>query len=478
MADKIYDAAVIGGGPAGYVAAIRAAQLGGRVVLFERDALGGTCLNRGCIPTKTLLRTAEVVDNIRNAAFYGVSNCGEPEVDLRKVIAHKDDVVRQLTDGVGTLLRSNGVAVVNGEAILSGRNEISCAGERYHADSIILCTGSEASKPAIPGADDPDVLSSTQLLEMTQLPERLVIIGGGVIGCEFACAFRRFGCEVAIVEAEERLIPLMDRELTASLKEALEKSGINVRTSTKIDRIQREDGRLKVVCGGGEGLAADKVLLAVGRRVDLSCLGAMREHIRVENGVVVTDAAMRTSVSNIYAAGDMNGRLMLAHTAFKMGETAAENAMGGQSVCDLSAVPSCIYTIPQAASVGMTEEEAAERYGRDAIRIGRFPLRANGRALSSGEAEGYVKVVMLEKYSELCGVHIFGAQAAEMIAEPAIALNAELTAQEAAEAIHAHPSFSEAFKEACGDALGRCIHLPKAGGRALRGAEDNRKRNL
>ena len=461
MAEMTYQVAVIGGGPAGYVAAIRAAQLGGKVVLFEKDELGGTCLNRGCIPTKTFLKTADMIRDIHKAVQHGVINDPATSVDMEKVVANKDHVVRQLTGGVGALLRSNGVTVVKGEAALSGEHEIACGGKTYTADSIILCGGSVATRIPIPGIDNPNVLTSTEILALKELPDKLVIIGGGVIGCELACAFAPFGSHVTIVEATDRLIPLMDRELADSLKDSLIKSGIDVRTSVKITEIRSENGKTFLHCADGSKLEADKILLSVGRGTDLSCLGALKDTIRTEKGKVVVDDGMRTSVPHIYAAGDINGRLMLAHTAFKMGETAAENAMGGHKTVDLSFVPSCVYAIPQVASVGMTEDEAVAKYGRDALRIGKFPFAANGRALSCGEPEGYVKVIMLEKYSEFCGVHIFGAQAAEMIAEPTALMCAEMTVEETADMIHAHPSFSEAFMEACGDAIGRCIHLPK-----------------
>ena len=430
-------------------------------MLFEKDELGGTCLNRGCIPTKTFLKTADMIRDIHKAVQHGVINDPATSVDMEKVVANKDRVVRQLTGGVGALLRSNGVTVVKGEAALSGEHEIACGGKTYTADSIILCGGSVATRIPIPGIDDPNVLTSTEILDLKELPDKLVIIGGGVIGCELACAFAPFGSHVTIVEATERLIPLMDRELADSLKESLIKSGIDVRTSVKITEIRSENGKTFLHCADGSKLEADKILLSVGRGTDLSCLGALKDTIRTEKGKVVVDDGMRTSVPHIYAAGDINGRLMLAHTAFKMGETAVENAMGGHKTVDLSFVPSCVYAIPQVASVGMTEDEAVAKYGRDALRIGKFPFAANGRALSCGEPEGYVKVIMLEKYSEFCGVHIFGAQAAEMIAEPTALMCAEMTVEETADMIHAHPSFSEAFMEACGDAMGRCIHLPK-----------------
>ena len=461
MTDKEYDIAVIGGGPAGYVAAIRAAQLGGKVVLFERDVLGGTCLNRGCIPTKTYLKTAEMIREIHNASLHGVVNNPETSVDMKKLVAYKNQVVNKLTGGVGTLLRSNGVSVVKGSAALSGEHSVSCDGNTYNAKSIILCGGSEASLIPIKGIDNPKVLNSTQILELEALPKKLVVIGGGVIGCELAAAFQPFGSEVTIIEAMEHLLPLMDHELADSLKKTMAEQGINLQLSKKITEIKDEDGATFVCCDDGSKYEADCILLSVGRTTDLACLGSLKDQIHTERGKIIVDNHMRTNIPGIYAAGDINGQLMLAHTAFKMGEVAAENAMGVDSVCKLSATPYCVYTLPQVASVGVTENAAVEKYGRDAIRVGRFPLSANGRSLASGETDGFIKVIVLKKYSEMLGVHVFGAQAAEMIAEPAALMAAEVTVDEAANMIHAHPSFSEAFLEACCDALGRSIHLPR-----------------
>ena len=461
MAEKIYNVAVIGGGPAGYVAAIRAAQLGGSVILFEKDTVGGTCLNRGCIPTKTYLKTAEMIHTIQNASLRGVLNDPTTSVDMDKVVDCKNQVVRQLTGGVAALLRSNGVTVVNGTAALSGKNSIDCGGKRYEAESIILCGGSKAIRIPIEGIENPNVLTSTEILDLRELPKKLVILGGGVIGCEMASAFQAFGSEVTIVEAADCLIPMMDRDLSDFLTKAMEKQRVRLLLGRKVVSIADETGKTVLLCDDGTRLEADKILLSVGRGTDLSCLGTMENEIRTERGKIVADSGMRTNIPNIYAAGDVNGQLMLAHTAFKMGEVAAENAMGGSSVCDLNAVPSCVYTIPQVASVGLTEEAAVQKYGREAIKVGRFPLSANGRSLASGDTDGFVKVVVLEKYSELCGVHICGAHAAEMIDEPTALMAAEVTCEEAAGAIHAHPGLSEAFMEACGDALGHCIHLPK-----------------
>ena len=461
MTNIKYSVAVIGGGPAGYVAAIRAAQLGGTVILFEKDTVGGTCLNHGCIPTKTYMKTAEMIHDIHTASDHGVVNNATTSVDMEKVVSYKDKVVHQLTSGVAALLRTNGVPVIKGLAKLADEHHVLCNGETYEVENVILCGGSVATRIPIPGIENPNVLTSTEILQLKDLPRNLVIIGGGVIGCEMASAFHSFGSNVTIVEATDRLIPLMDRELANSLRTSMAKQGIKIYTNTKVQEIRNEDSKTYLYFGGGDRLEADKILLSVGRGTDLDCLGKMVDRVKVDRGKVMVDDCMRTNIRNIFAAGDINGKLMLAHSASKMGEIAAENAVKSTNLkVDLRYVPSCVYTIPQVASVGMTEDEAISKYGHDSLKIGKFPFSANGRSLSCGETEGYVKVIMLEKYSEFCGVHIFGANAAEMIAEPAVLMSSEITVEEAANIIHAHPSFSEAFMEACGDAMGRSIHLP------------------
>ena len=453
---KQYDIAVIGGGPAGYVAAIKAAQLGGSVVLFEKDTVGGTCLNRGCIPTKTYLKTAEYIHHIRDAGQRGIRLAStEFTLDMDEVVAGKNSVVKKLTSGVAGLLRAYGVDSVNGLAALTPEGKVACGGAEYSARSIILCGGSKAGSIPIPGMEgNPDVITSDEILDITSLPKRLAVIGGGVIGCEMASAFAAFGSDVTIIELTDRLVPTMDAEISAALKNSMAKQGVRVMLSRKVVRVE---GRKLYIENEAQPVEADKILLSVGRVADLECLGGMSGKVGTERGNVLVDGQMRTNVPNIYAAGDITGLSMLAHAAFKMGETAAANTMGHDEHCDLTMVPGCLYTLPEAASVGLTEEEARKQQD---ISVGRFPFGANGRALASGEAEGFVKVIVDKKYGELLGVHIFGGAATEMIAEPAALMAMEVTSHEAADIIHAHPTYSEAFMEACADALGRCIHLP------------------
>ncbi|MCI9648131.1 dihydrolipoyl dehydrogenase [Oscillibacter sp.] len=455
-----YQTAVIGGGPAGYVAAIRAAQLGARVILFEKDTVGGTCLNRGCIPTKALLKTASCLRRIKHAAAHGIRISGAVEADLPSIMANKNRIVQTLTNGVSSLLCSNGVKVVKGDARLISPHQITCCGSLYSAEKIILCGGAAAVRPPIPGADHDRVLTSTELLNLQDLPRSLCVIGGGVIGCELASAFRAFGAEVVIVEQTERLVPAMDPEVSAEVKRAMEEDGITLHLRERVQQIVEQDGQLTVVTDTSQ-IPCDVVLLSAGRAANLECLGELREQLRTEGGRIVVDDTMKTSIDNIYACGDINGRAMLAHTAFKMGRIAAENCVrGDRSPCHLNAVPSVLYTLPEAASVGLTEPQARERYPSGVL-TGRFPLSANGRSVAAGETAGFVKVLADSATGELLGVHIVGDSASEMIAEPAALMAAEVTIHEiASQFIHAHPSCAEAFAEACADALNSCIHLP------------------
>lgn len=457
----MYQVAVVGGGPAGYVAAIRAAQLGARVVLFERESLGGTCLNRGCVPTKTLLKTAEYLRCIQDAAERGIVLEGSAHIDMPAAVGEKDRVVKALTDGVASLLRSNGVTVVRGEAHLQTAHQLLCGGEVYTAEKIILCGGSRPTAIPIPGAESPHVLNSTDILNLQELPARLCIIGGGVIGCEFAGIFQSFGSQVTIVEKLGRLMEPMDEDISRELERCMRRNGTAVHLREGVKEItESPDGCVTVVTDHLQ-IECDKVLLSIGRTPDLECLGDLAGEIRTEEGRIVVDDAMRTSVKNIYACGDVNGRAMLAHAAFQMGKAAAESCVSGQeTICPLKYVPSVLYTSPEAACVGLTEAQARRQYP-NCVLVGKFPFSANSRSAASGERDGFVKVVVEKTYGELLGVHIIGGLASEMIAEATALMSGEVPAQEIVSTlIHPHPSYSEAFAEACGNALGKCIHLP------------------
>jgi len=453
-----YDVIVIGGGPAGYVAAIKAAQLGGTVALVEKDVVGGTCLNRGCIPTKTYLKNAEILDTIRHADKRGILlSSTELKLDMEKIVAVKNDVVKTLTGGVAGLLRSYGVKTYNGVGKITKDKKVSVDGkELLETKKIILAGGSKPSRLKIPGMESSLVMTSDEILDLKEIPNRLAIIGGGVIGVELATVFCAYGSKVTVIEMESRLVPMMDQEISAEVERCAKGKGIEVMTSAKLEKLEEKDGKLMIVTDKGS-FEADKALLSIGRVADLEAVSEIE--LEMERGKIKVNDKMETSMEGVYAAGDINGKWMLAHAAFKMGEIAAANAMGEEEKVILDYTPSCIYTMPEVGSVGLTEEAARAKYD---ISIGKFQFGANGRALASGEPAGFVKVIIDKNYGQILGVHIVGPAAAEMINEAASLMSMEITAYEVSEIIHGHPTFSEAFMEATADSLKKCIHKPKS----------------
>lgn len=457
----IFDVAVIGGGPAGYVAAIRAAQRGGKVALFERGNVGGTCLNRGCIPTKTFVKVGCAMRSFERAPERGIvfSAPTTASVDMAKVVGYKDSVVKKLTGGVSGLLRSKHVTVINGDAGLTADCKIKCGAELYEAKNIILCGGSKVTMLPIPGIDSPNVLTSDELLDIDHVPKRLFIIGAGIIGCEFAAPFSHFGSKVTIVDAADRITPMLDSDLSAGLTKGLKDLGVDVITGKTVEKVCDRDGKSYVYVAGKE-YEADTVLLCVGRSPVLDCLGEMRDSVALDNGHIAVDEHCRTNIPNIYACGDITNRANLAGAAFKMGECAAECCMGADKSVNLNYIPNCIHAEPDAASLGLTEEEARAKYGENLL-VGKFPFSGNGMALAENETTGFVKVLAERQCGEIVGVHILGGSAGEMICEAADLMTTEISIYEAADIMHPHPSLAEAFSEACNDALGQCIHLKK-----------------
>ena len=455
-----YDVAVIGGGPAGYVAAIKAAQLGGKVALVENRELGGTCLNRGCIPTKTFLHNAEIINYIRSAKDRGIKLVNDAfTVDMEQTVAVKNKVSKTLSGGVAGLLKSYGVKVFNGVGSLTADKKIVVdEKETIDADNVILAGGSKVSRINIPGMDSDKVLTSDEFLDITEVPSRLAVIGGGVIGSELGQAFSTFGSKVTIVEMADRLIANMDKDASVALEKQFRKQGINVLTSTKLLEIVDKGHEVVVKVEGKEDIVVDKVLLSIGRVPDNTCLGELADKFEMERGRVKVDEYMETSIKGIYAPGDINGVKMLAHAAFKMGEIAAENAMGHHKKVDLKATPAAIYTHPEIAMVGLTEDQAREQYD---VKVGRFNFGANGRSLASNHGEGFVKVIMDTKYREILGIHIVGPVAAEIINEGSTLIQTEMTIDDVMDIIHGHPTYSEALYEAMADCIDMCIHAPK-----------------
>lgn len=461
----LYDVAVIGGGPAGYAGAIKAAQLGAKTLLVERDELGGTCLNRGCIPTKSFLKTAELIHEISGAAKRGVIIANpETKVDMAQTVKEKNRVVKKLSSGVASLLKANKIDVVKGEGVLKGRSgegfSLLAAGQTAGAKKILLAGGSKNTALPIPGLDLPGVLGSTEILDLEAVPPRLAIIGGGVIGVEMAMAFGAFGSKITIIEAMPRILPLMDSSLSGLIHKTLKGRGAEIITGVGLAGVERKGPSLALTLVNGKSVEADKVLVSIGRTGDTSSLGDFPA--AVEKGKITVNDYMESSEPGVFAPGDINGKKMLAHAAFKMAETAAENAVNQlrglpQKKADLAFVPQVVYSFPEAASVGITGEEA-EKSGP--VRTGLFPLAVNSRALASGAAEGFVKVIAGAKYGEILGVHMAGQGVSEIINEAAALMSMEITVHELAEIIHGHPTVSEALMEAAADSLGRSIHLP------------------
>ena len=454
-----YNVIVIGGGPAGYVAAIRAAQHGAKVAIVEKNVFGGTCLNVGCIPTKTYLKSGEIIEGLQMAADRGIIlESAKFKVDMPKVVQHKNSVVKKLTSGVEALLRSNKVDVFKGVARISKNKDVIVDDSKViKGDKIILAGGSKVSQVNIPGIDHPGILSSDQLLDLEELPETLAVIGGGVIGIEMAQAFGELGSKITVVEMMDRIIPGIDEEASDVLAAHLKKKGVKILTSTKITEIVDKKGKVEIKTENGDSIVADKALLSVGRLPDMEGIGDVE--FELQRGKIKVDKYMETSVKGIYAPGDINGIKMLAHVAFRMGEVAADNAVkGNKRELKLHSAPSVVYTLPEVAMVGLTEKEAREKYD---VRIGRFNFAANGRALASGESTGFVKVIADTKYGEILGVHIIGPAAAEIINQASLIMEMEITVDEVVKTIYGHPTYSEALFEACADVLGEAVHIPR-----------------
>jgi len=456
------DIAVVGAGPGGYVAALRAAQLGAKVVVVEKDEVGGVCLNRGCIPTKTLLRTAEILRLAREAAKYGVL-VGEVSLDWKAAQKRKDVVVRRLTGGVKFLLDKAGVQLLIGTARFASPSMLEVATaegvEQVEARNYVIATGSRPASLPIPGLDDPSILSSDAALALESLPSSLLVIGGGPIGVEFATLFAACGVQVTLVELLPRLLPTLDADLGAEVERTLKKSKVKVYTNSKVSKVETRNGKHVVTVSDGQEstLEVDKVLLAVGRRPNVEDLGLESAGVHVEKNGINVDEHMRTNVPHIYAVGDVTGGILLAHVAMKEGVAAVENALGHESVMNYAAVPSCVFSQPEVATVGLSEEQALEQ--GYSIQVGKFPFRANGKALAQGEQDGLVKIVADSQYGQILGVHIVGPHASDLIQEGTLALTLESTLDELDATIHPHPTLSEALAEAALAAKGSALHV-------------------
>ena len=457
---ETYQHAIVGAGPGGYVAAIRASQLGAKVCLIEKDKLGGTCLNRGCIPTKCLLETAHVARVVAGAEAFGV-RCGAAEVDLEVAMARKERVVGGLGMGIAGLLKKNNVRVMDGVARLKGEKNLRVekrqgASVEVVADRIILAIGAEPV--LLPGfdVDGEKVLTSDDLLELSAAPESLILVGGGIEGCEFACIFAAMGTKVTIVEMLDRVLPPCDPDVSAEIAKSLDKLGVSILTGTRIESVEKTESGVKAHLAGGEAVEAAKLALCVGRRGDTDEIGAQDAGVKTERGHIVVDAYGKTSVHSIYAIGDITGPPYLAHRAAHEGMRAAENALGDRRKFDRENIPGCIFTSPEIGSVGLTEPQAKEK--GLAYRVSVFPFVGLGKAHALGETEGWVKLIGDEKTGEILGAHIVGPRATDLISEVVVARRNELTIEDLSETIHAHPTLSEGVMEAAHIWSGIPIH--------------------
>jgi dihydrolipoamide dehydrogenase len=455
------DVAVLGGGPGGYTAAIRAAQLGAETVCIEKeDRLGGTCLRVGCIPTKAWVQTAFALKEAEETFGKLGIQVGAPELDFAQANAWKDGIVDQLTSGVASLFKANGVEWVHGAGRFEDQNTLAVdGGESVGFKSAVIATGSYSLRPPIDGIDSERCVDSTGLLAQTTVPKRLVILGGGIIGCEFASIFQRFGSEVTIVEMLPTLIPMEDEDAAKELLKQFKRRGIAIHLDSRCDRVEDTGDGLRVHFGG-EIVECDLMLVATGRGPVTQELGLEAAGVEFDPTTgIAADEHRRTTVPHIYAIGDCAGYWQLAHTAFREGEVAAENALGHEAVVDNRGVPRPIYTDPEIAGVGLTEREAREQYG-DEVLVGTFPFSVNGRAMMQNETVGWVKSIHESRYGELLGVVMVGPHVTDLVEAGVVALDAEATVETVADGMAAHPTLSEAVKEAGLVALGRAIHLP------------------
>ncbi len=454
-----FDIAVVGGGPGGYAAAIRGAQRGARVCLVEQDQLGGTCLHRGCIPTKAYHSTARLLDRLRAADEHGVRLSGW-SFDFGQAARRKDALVRRLAAGLQQLLKGHRIDVFRGRARLEGPGRLAIRHQgvtgHVRARTVILATGSRAARPAGLAVDGKIILTSEEILGIQELPESLLIVGGGYIGCEFAAIFAAFGCRVVLVEQQAALLGGGDADIVAEVVRGLKARGVVLHTGTTIEELGEVDGAVVARLAGGEKVTADKALVAVGRVAESGDLGLEELGVRLERGAVVVDDGMRTSLAGLYAIGDVTGGPQLAHAAIYQAGIAVENALGGEARVDYRILPSVVFTLPEMARVGLTEADCGA-LGIE-VKIGRFPFRANAKALCDGEPAGFVKLVADRADGTLLGAAIVGEEASVLIAEVAAAMGQGLTAADLAGLIHAHPTLAEMIMESAADADGLALH--------------------
>ncbi|HLZ81098.1 MAG TPA: dihydrolipoyl dehydrogenase [Ktedonobacteraceae bacterium] len=471
MTSRHYDVAVIGAGPGGYVAAIRAAQLGAKVAIVEKQYLGGTCLNVGCIPSKAMLHIAEVMHMVESMGELGIELTQPPRLDMGKAVAFTANVVKRMTGGIGTLMKANQIDVFDGLGSVDVSRTVTVtkddqvkgdgSPQQFSAEKIILATGSVPVMPPFPGIDGRNVINSDTCWHLPRVPDGIICVGGGVIGVELACMFRGIGAQVTVVEMLPNILAPLDDEVRNLLVRLLGKQGITIATGARVESIADEGTLKKVIAStpqGEKSFTGEYVLVAVSRRANTSGLELLMEQgLDNDRGRVRVNEKMETNLAGIYAIGDLVHGAGLAHVASAEGEIAADNAMGHDRKMNYDVVPNPVYTFPEVAFVGLTEAQAKEKYPE--VRVERFPRAANGKAVGSAHTEGFTKVI-LGKYNEILGAHIIGPDATNLITEYSVAMRNELTSDEIIETIHPHPTLSEALREAVLAAEGHPIHIP------------------
>lgn len=458
--------AIIGGGPGGYVAAIKAAQMGAEVALIEKEYIGGTCLNTGCIPTKVLLHSTEIFHQLKNEAEALGLEINDLNVNWQNLLTRKNLVATQLVEGVKNLLRVGKIEVIEGSAKFTSSKsiEVSLAAggsRRMSFDKAIVATGSESIVIPVPGHDLEGVITSREAMDLEEIPKSLCIIGGGVIGVEFANIYSNLGTQVTIIEMLPQLVANMDQEIVNALEEALIDKKVKIYKSAKVLKIDRTDDGLQVTAQMNDNtfqVKSEKVLMATGRKPLGDGLGLKEIGVKVERGAIQVDKLFKTDVDNIYAIGDCTGGVQLAHVASASGLMVAELIMGERMTMDFRTIPYCVYTNPELASVGLTEKDAIMKGHK--IKVGRFPMYGNGKSVITGNVRGLVKIIADEKTGEVLGLHIAGNSATELITSGALAMRLEATAQELVTTIYAHPTVGEAVHEAAESVFGRAIHIP------------------
>ncbi len=465
MDENKYEVAVIGSGPGGYVAALRAGYYGKKTLLIEKEVLGGTCLNWGCIPTKAFVRSAELYADIKNARSFGLE-VENAAVNFPAVVKRKNKIVKRLVGGIDYLLKQNNVERIEAEASFVNSKTLKLDNgaktEAIEAENIIIATGSQASKLPIPGADFEGILDSRAVLDLKELPESMVIIGGGVIGMEFAFIFNDFGVEVTVVEYLDQLVGGVDSDIAKDLARSAKRHRINVKTSSEVKEIKKSAAGYEVIYSNKDqekSVSAEKVLMAVGRQPYHRGLNLENAGVEVtgRRKAVKVNSKMETNVEGIYAVGDVTDKVLLAHVASHQGMIAVENIMGKEETMSYHAVPGAIFSSPEIGTVGLSEEEA-KREGIE-YQVGSFPFAASGKVLAMGEREGKVKIIAEKESHKIIGAAVIGIEASDLIAELTLAVNLGLTADQLAETIHAHPTTAETIHEAALDLTSSAIHF-------------------